>query len=389
MASPMKFAFKIKCVSFSSKIRPHGVARKALHTTSLCPLRANSPTDEPSLKSAGSLDTQNGGGNTKPYSLLSLGSMPLSSTDKSSNISLIGKAKQDFSTKQIAKETKTLNSSNTNFLNNNNDDDGYGVMLNSLALLENAKQTPEDIIRQGNLLPATTAKKQVDTMKLYDELMNTKEFSHLQAKTIVNLLVETLDEQFYSTYNYKYVRNMELDNFGYLYDNLSNDLKFELAQLSNNHLMKRNIQILKLQEDLANITEELNQSVITELQKGSKVDFTNHKIENTLLHKDINMRLKQLDYKINTHLFGRLQSQTEQLRWYTMKNGLLALLALVSMVIVGANFNKFINTEKPPPSVVLKTVEKEEDGADEKNNVLGIIGGDSNNHDNELIPNEG
>ncbi|KAH3903266.1 uncharacterized protein SCODWIG_02549 [Saccharomycodes ludwigii] len=221
--------------------------------------------------------------------------------------------------------------------------------------------TPDTLIRRGNFLHTTTAARQLDTMKLYNEL-RANNFTPLQSKTIIKMLIDTLNTQFYSIYNYKYVRSMELVNLKYSYQKISNDLKFEIKNLQDSHFLKTRINILNLDEVLKTWDDELNQLVIESLKNECRIEFQNHKLENTLLNRQQNLLLKGLHNKIGTHLIGQIKSETEQLRWYTMKYGVLALVSLVVMIVCGANISKWIesNTQSSKSKeLVLKTVSKE------------------------------
>lgn len=220
---------------------------------------------------------------------------------------------------------------------------------------------PEQLISEGNGLKPTTAQNQMDTLRCYNALLQNG-FTPQQSNIIVDLLVETLNEQFFSTYNDKFLRKMELDNQSHLFNAAETELKFAIQNSRETSLNEQNLQILKLDRDLHLLHDELNEQIINLLKKDSKVDFNDHKIENTLLHRNINLTLKDCNNKIGTRIIGGIKSDIENLRWQTTRSGLFAVLVLVFFIMSGVSISKRIaadNSDKPV-EIVLHTVDSEE-----------------------------
>lgn len=198
----------------------------------------------------------------------------------------------------------------------------------------------ENFIAQGNGLKPTTSQNQLDTIKFYQLLRERGSFSDEQCKNIISLLLQLLNNEFYSNYNELFLRDMELNKQSHLFSSLETELKFAIQNSRDTQLNEHHLQLLKLKRELNSIHDELNEVIINSLQKDAKLEFNNQKLENTLLYKHINLRLNDSSNKIQTKILGEIRSHIENLRWQTTRSGLLIILVLVCSIMIGVSASK-------------------------------------------------
>lgn len=198
----------------------------------------------------------------------------------------------------------------------------------------------ENFITQGNGLKPTTAQNQLDTIKFYQMLRERGNFSDEQCKIIITLLLQLLNDEFYSCYNDLFLRDMELNKQSHLFSSLETELKFAIQNSRDTQLNEHHLQLLKLKRELNSIHDELNEIIIDSLQKDAKLEFNNQKLENTLLYRQINLKLNDCSNKIQTKILGDIRSHIENLRWQTTRSGLLIILVLVCSIMIGVSASK-------------------------------------------------
>lgn len=219
---------------------------------------------------------------------------------------------------------------------------------------------PEKLISQGNGLKPTTAANQLDTLYLYNKL-SANGFDSKQSNVVIELLLDILDQEFFESYNDRFLRKMELENQSHLFNAAETELRYSIQNARENSINERTLEMMQLDRDLNSFNDELNELIINLLTKDSKVDFNDQKIENTLLQRDINLRLKDCNNKIGTKIIGNIKSEIENLRWQTTRSGLLAILILVFFIMSGVSISKRIGAENGKPvEVILHTVDPEE-----------------------------
>lgn len=240
--------------------------------------------------------------------------------------------------------------------NSINKDDLPGNLINKL---------PEELISEGNGLKSTTAENQLDTLKYYNDLIQSG-FSPKQSTKVIELLLQTLNEEFFETYNKKFLRKMELENQSHLFNAAETELRYAIQISRETALNEQNLKLTKLNRDLQLLHDDLNELLINLLKKDSRVDFNDHKIENTLLHRNINLTLKDCNNKIGTRIIGNMKSEIENLRWQTTRSGLFAVLVLVFFIMSGVSISKRIAIDNDKPvEVILHTIEPEESSENE------------------------
>lgn len=229
------------------------------------------------------------------------------------------------------------------------------------------EQMPERLVSEGDGLKPTTAANQFDTLALHERL-KLQGYTPEQCDAIVTLLLELLDELFYKDYNRIYLNDMELENQSHLFHAAETELKYAIQNSRDTQLNNQHLQLVKLIRDLESLHDEMNEMTINFLQKDSKVDFHNQKIENTLLQRRVKMELSDCVNKISTQILSNTRSDIENLRWQTTRSGLLAVLLLVFFMVGGASISKKLSMENDKPvQVTLHTVDPEERDIDEDN----------------------
>lgn len=212
-------------------------------------------------------------------------------------------------------------------------------------------KVPEQLISQGNGMKPTKAENQIDTLACYNRLQE-QGFTSQQTDLIIDLLLETLNKEYFSHYNTTFLQNMELENQSHLFHAAETELKYAVQTSRDTQLNDQHLQLLKLIRDLDSLQDEINEMIINLLQKDSKVDFNNQKIENTLLHRKINLELSDCSNKVATKLLGNARSEIERLRWQTTRSGLLAILMLVFSIMGGASFARKANAQNEESEAV-------------------------------------
>lgn len=240
---------------------------------------------------------------------------------------------------------------------------------------------PEQLISQGNGLKPTKAENQIDTLQYYDKLISNG-FTSEQSELIVTLLLEILNENFFNRYNDVFLKNMELENQSHLFHAAETELKYAIQNSRETQLNDQHLQSMKLFRDLDSLQDEINEMIINFLQKDSKVDFNNQKIENTLLHRRIELELTDCTNKIATKILGNTKSDIESLRWQTTRSGLLAILILVFFIMGGASFSKKGTAiTSPAPTTLLHTTNNPEERDNDNDDDQMII----DNNDEDII----
>ncbi|CUS22595.1 LAQU0S06e01596g1_1 [Lachancea quebecensis] len=220
---------------------------------------------------------------------------------------------------------------------------------------------PEKLISEGNGFESTTAENQIDTLRCYERLLRSG-FTPKQSTAAIELLLQTLNEEFFAEYNNKFLRKTELDTQSHLFNAAETELRYAIQVSREAALNEQNLKILQLHRGLHLAHDELNEQFINLLKKDSRVDFNDHKIENTLLHRNINLTIKDCNHKIGTRIIGDIKSEIENLRWQTTRSGLFAVLGLVFFIMSGVSISKRLALENEKPvEVVLHTIEPEED----------------------------
>ena len=226
---------------------------------------------------------------------------------------------------------------------------------------------PEELISGSDDSKPTKAENQLDTLHYFNVLRNTG-FTEEQSLLVVELLLEISNKEFFEKYNQLFLKSVELDNQAHLFNVAETELKYTIQNSRETQLNEQHIKLMRLSRDLESLNDELHEMIINYIEKDSKVDFHDHKMENTLLIRKIKLELADCTNKIGTKILGNTKSDIENLRWHTTKTGLLAVIILVFFIVSGVSISRRITADNEKPlKVILHTVDKEEnDDADDE-----------------------
>lgn len=214
-----------------------------------------------------------------------------------------------------------------------------------------------------NLHKPTSAENQVDTMSTYHQLLT--KFTPGQSKAIMATMLYLLNEQFYTTYNDKFLRDFEINKQDHLFNSLQSEIQYTITNTRDVEMNQHHLQLMRLKRDLDSIVDEINEMIIDQYEKNCKLDFHEHKNANTLLYKRINLNLNDCSNKITIQIISGIKSEIETLRWQTTRSGLLAVVILASSFLITVNISNK-NSRSPVLDVEQLTEEelailKEED----------------------------
>ncbi|CCC69879.1 hypothetical protein NCAS_0D02980 [Naumovozyma castellii] len=203
-----------------------------------------------------------------------------------------------------------------------------------------------------NLHHPTHAQNQADSMEIFQDLSMVKwcdddddaRLNEVRKQLIVQVLLDLLNDEFYSIYNDKFLRSLELDKQSHLFNSLSSEIKYIIQNSRDAQLNDHHLKLMKLIRDLDTIQDEIQDLIINDLNQDCQLEFNNQKLENTLLYKNINLNLNGSSNKIAIKILAELKSHIEEFRWQTTRNGLLALLVLVFLILTGVNMSKKYTT---------------------------------------------
>lgn len=240
----------------------------------------------------------------------------------------------------INSENKLINNNYFNNSNNNKTKSNSGSNGNDLI-----KTLSEQLILETtmNLHKPTCAENQVDTLSMYRDLLTC--FTPGQSKAIMSTILYFLNEQFYQDYNDKFLRDFEIDKQDHLFNSLQSEIQYTITNSRDIEFNKHHLLLMRLKRDLDSIVDEINELIIDQCEKDCKLDFHEHKNENTLLYKRINLNLNDCSNKITIQITSGIESEIETLRWQTTRNGLLAIIiiALSFMIVVNISNKKSRN----------------------------------------------
>ena len=228
----------------------------------------------------------------------------------------------------------------------------------------------EQLIADTNLNThkPTMAENEIDTMSITSQLVENG-FSDMQSQSIVKVIMSILNDEFYSSYNDKYLRDFEIDKQLHLFNSLTSEIHFIIANSRDTQFNLHHLQITRLKRDLNLDLDNLNEDVIEILEKDRKLDFNNQKVDNTLLYRRINMSLRDCSNKISINILAGIKLDIENLRWHTTRSGLVAIVILVFFILTCVNVsNKKSNAEPEVKEVTLKIVDPEEINNDDDDN---------------------
>ena len=249
---------------------------------------------------------------------------------------------------------------NNNYFNRSNK--GKKILDNGSDGNDLIKTLSEQLILETamNLHKPTCAENQVDTLSMYRDLLTC--FTPGQSKSIMSTILYFLNQQFYLDYNDKFLRDFEIDKQDHLFNSLQSEIQYTITNNRDIELNKHHLLLTRLKRDLDSIVDEINELIIDQYEKDCKLDFHEHKNENTLLYKRINLNLNDCSNKITIQITSGIKSEIETLRWQTTRSGLLAVVIMASSFMIVVNISNKRSRNIPADISTEEYSDKNEDG---------------------------
>lgn len=215
----------------------------------------------------------------------------------------------------------------------------------------------------------------LDTYQVYVKLRQSG-FTGPQSDTIIDLIISQLNSKL-SKLSTKYSQKYELENEQYLFESAQQELRVDITRSREQHIHELIALIHILERDFSTISDELNSDFI-QMRNDTQVAMNDQKSENTLLSKQIMLRIQETNHKITTELNSVMRSEIESLRWYLSRWGIIAILislfsACSTFYITKTKKAKREATRDFAPLVIYEPSEYDEDDylADLDRNAIG------------------
>lgn len=185
-----------------------------------------------------------------------------------------------------------------------------------------------------------------DTLDVYKELVNAK-FSHEQSVTIIELIQQNLNTSF-DNFNQKFTPKIDLENENYLFEAASSELRVEMKRSREEQLDELRNRINILEREYNYVFDELNDSMI-KCKNECEVALNDHKSDSTLLQKQLNIQIRELENRINSQLISELKFSVESLRWSLTRRGIFSILLVAASVLLAVTSSKIVSNSTPQP----------------------------------------
>lgn len=204
----------------------------------------------------------------------------------------------------------------------------------------------------------------IDTFDVYKQLTRAG-FTPEQSDEVINLLIVQLNSKLLKL-STKYSQEYELENERYLFESAQQELNVDITRNRENHINELINQINVLERDFGTIRDELNNHFI-QMKNDIQVAINDQKSENTLMSKNIMLRIKETNHKITTDFTMAMRSEIEGLRWHLSRWGLIAILVSVFSTCASfyiyriRSFRKDAEKNEFVPLVIYEPSEYDED----------------------------
>ncbi|PVH13470.1 uncharacterized protein CXQ87_001575 [Candidozyma duobushaemuli] len=204
----------------------------------------------------------------------------------------------------------------------------------------------------------------IDTYDVYKQLTRAG-FTPAQSDEVINLLIVQVNSKL-SKLSTKYSQEYELENERYLFESAQQELNVDVTRNRENHINDNINQINVLERDFGTIRDELNNHFI-QMKNDIQVAINDQKSENTLMSKNIMLRIKETNHKITTDFTMAMRSEIESLRWHLSRWGLIAILVSVFSACASfyvyriRSFRKAAEKNEFVPLVIYEPSEYDED----------------------------
>lgn len=163
----------------------------------------------------------------------------------------------------------------------------------------------------------------LDTYDVYLKLREAG-FTGPQCDNIIDLIIVQLNSKL-SKLSTKFSQVYELENEQYLFESAQQELRVDITRSREQHIHELIALIHSLERDFSTITDELNSDFI-QMRNDTQVAMNDQKSENTLLSKQIMLKIQETNHKITTELNSAMRSEIESLRWYLSRWGIIAIM---------------------------------------------------------------
>ncbi|PSK37678.1 hypothetical protein C7M61_003385 [Candidozyma pseudohaemuli] len=204
----------------------------------------------------------------------------------------------------------------------------------------------------------------IDTYDVYKQLTRAG-FTPAQSDEVINLLIVQVNSKLLKL-STKYSQEYELENERYLFESAQQELNVDVTRNRENHINDNINQINVLERDFGTIRDELNNHFI-QMKNDIQVAINDQKSENTLMSKNIMLRIKETNHKITTDFTMAMRSEIESLRWHLSRWGLIAIMVSVFSACASfyvyriRSFRKAAEKNEFVPLVIYEPSEYDED----------------------------
>lgn len=204
----------------------------------------------------------------------------------------------------------------------------------------------------------------IDTFDVYKQLTRAG-FTPEQSDEVINLLIVQVNSKLLKL-STKYSQEYELENERYLFESAQQELNVDITRNRENHINEMINLINVLERDFGTIRDELNNHFI-QMKNDIQVAINDQKSENTLMSKNIMLRIKEANHKITTDFTMAMRSEIESLRWHLSRWGLIAILVSVFSACASfyvykiKSFKRAAETNDFVPLVIYEPSEYDED----------------------------
>lgn len=183
-------------------------------------------------------------------------------------------------------------------------------------------------------LPATHY---FDTNKVYTNLRFsgfTEGQSDIIMRAMRDILTHNLEEC-----NEESISQSNADNEAYLFEAARSELKTEVQKLREIQSAEYSSNLARLQRDVEIAAQELNESITT-MKSGIDLDINERKNTTRQDASLVDMKLQELNNRIQIDIVSDLKSEIEGLRWQTTRRGLTAVVVVLAALLIGISLGK-------------------------------------------------
>lgn len=201
----------------------------------------------------------------------------------------------------------------------------------------------------------------IDTLAVTNELLEAG-FNEEQAKKIILIAGNNLSGNLERVIR-KHVPKIDLENENYLFEAASSELRVAVKHSRQSHKNEIMNNLALLERELNAVTDELNERMI-ECKNDAEVAMNDHKTDNTLLQRQLKIKIRQVENRINSQLISELKFGIENLRWSLTRRGIFCILSVAASVLIVVTGNKILTQLEEAGTAIHNSPTKDEDVLD-------------------------